>query len=131
MIKDFKQGEWVTQYWYELTYDDGAFNGYGFPCDENGNPAPDMNPAALKNLEWCREHPEKFVRFGEVVKHKHSYRENPSGTCRCGERIELWNEYYGACQCPKCGKWYNLFGQELNPPKDWEEDDDEAYEEVW
>lgn len=131
MLKDFKLGEWKTDYWYELAYDDGAFNGYGFPCDENGNPAPDMNLDARKNLEWCREHPEKFVRAGKVVRHKNTYRENNSGICSCGTRIELWNEYQGACSCEKCGRWYNLFGQELLPPEQWESDDDEAYEEVW
>ena len=26
----------------------------------------------------------------------------------------------GAFECA-CGQWYNMFGQELNPPEDWEE----------
>lgn len=28
----------------------------------------------------------------------------------------------GACQCPKCGKWYNIFGQALLDPEFWEDD---------
>jgi hypothetical protein len=28
----------------------------------------------------------------------------------------------GANECPHCGQWYNVFGQELLPPDQWEED---------
>ena len=46
--------------------------------------------------------------------------------------VELWDQYYGACQCPECGKWYNLFGQSLLPPDCWEEDpSEEEYYEEW
>ena len=38
------------------------------------------------------------------------------------ETVYLYDRYRAACQCPKCGRWYNLFGQELLPPEMWEED---------
>ena len=59
--------------------------------------------------------------FNKIIEYEHSIRDNAHGTCECGNEVELYDEYYGACQCEKCGKWYNLFGQELNPPTYWEE----------
>ena len=47
----------------------------------------------------------------------------------CGTEFDLTDEYYGACQCPECGQWYNLFGQTLLPPDEWEEDLDESLNE--
>lgn len=47
-----------------------------------------------------------------------------TGVCKCGNRITLQNEYMGACECPYCGRWYNLFGQELNHPDTWRYGDD-------
>ena len=37
---------------------------------------------------------------------------------------KLFNQYLGACECPKCGQWYNLSGQELNPVNTWSQGDD-------
>lgn len=123
MIKNFRPSEWKTRTWFELCFDDGHNNGLGFPCEEDGTPLID-NPAAQRNYEWALLHPEKFVRFNKVVRHTQEYRENPRGTCHCGEEIELWNEYLGACECPNCGRWYNLFGQELNRPETWADGED-------
>ena len=50
--------------------------------------------------------------------------EPATGVCECGHRIALWDEYMGACECPHCGRWYNLFGQELNHPDTWRNGDD-------
>ena len=133
MIKDFKRGEYVEKVDYELCFDDGYNNGFGFPCDKDGNLFENMNPAAVENYHYCMEHPEKFARFNKVCERRWSYRENNSGVCNCGNRIELFNEYLGACECPHCGQWYNLSGQELIPPADWEDDDydDDEIEEWW
>ena len=49
---------------------------------------------------------------------------NPAlGLCSCGKEVVLESDYNGAVQC-ECGKWYNVFGQELIDPKYWEDDDD-------
>ena len=127
MLKNITKPEWKTNYWYELIYDDGCGDGFGFPCDENGNVLPMENPAAYENLKWCRNHPEKFVRAGKVIRLRNRYREPVKGLCSCGQWVELVDEYYGACQCPKCGKWYNLFGQELVSPEYWEQDPEETW----
>lgn len=47
---------------------------------------------------------------------------NPAvGKCSCGREVILDADYSGAVQCG-CGRWYNLFGQELRDPRYWEED---------
>lgn len=126
MIKDFKRGEWVEKTDYELRFYRDANGGFAFPCDKDGNPLMDPdNKAAWDNYHECLKNPEEFpYYFNHKVANTHSWREPNSGTCYCGTRIELVNEYMGACECPKCGKWYNLFGQELKNPEHWDEGDD-------
>ena len=127
MIKNYVPSERKLHIEHELAFDDGHGNGYGFPCNESGSVV-NLQPEAVANLAWCMEHPEKFVRWNEVVTYKNWYREPAHGTCSCGREISLYDEYYGACRC-ECGKWYNLFGQELLPPDQWETDPSE--EEYW
>lgn len=80
-----------------------------------------MPDSAKANFEFCMNHPERFTRFNKILRRVRSYQDNARGKCECGAEIELWNQYMGACQCQNCGLWYNLFGQELLPPSDWEE----------
>lgn len=118
MIKDFKKGELIKNITYELVFDDGHHNGYGFPCDQDGKVTFD-NDSAKENYEWCLTHKDQFVRAGVVIKEENEYREDNSGVCHCGNRIDLYNEYMGSCECPHCGQWWNLFGQALLPPSQW------------
>ena len=122
MIHNYVPKRYYTVTSYEVVFDDGCNNGYGFPCDKDGNFLENSNPCAKKNYEWCLNNPDKFVRFNQVVKYERRTWDNAHGTCDCGNDVELYNEYCGACQCNKCGQWYNLFGQKLLPPKCWEED---------
>jgi hypothetical protein len=130
MIENYKRGEYVTRISYEQVFDDSRGNGFAFPCDKEGNLYRNLTEAAYRNWRWCIVHPEKFSRYGKVVSYKHSWREPNTGTCHCGQEIELVNEYMGACECPKCGQWYNLFGQELRPVREWFEDEN-SNEEPW
>lgn len=124
MLHNYVPSKYYTAVDYELVFDDGYNNGYSFPCDENGNllQSEEENPAAYANMRWCLEHPEKFERFNKIIKYTRQVRDNAHGICICGYEVELWNQYMGACQCPECGRWYNLFGQELVPSEHWEED---------
>lgn len=122
MIKVYKPAftEIITE--YSLVFDDGHHNGFSFPCDENGKLPENMKyekPAAFDNYIDCLKHPERFLRFNKVVKEERSVRNCASGVCSCGERVYLYDQHCGACQCPNCGKWYNLFGQELISPEEW------------
>ena len=117
------KGKWQTRTWYELLFDDGEGGGFGFPCDADGN-VEELNPAAAENLKWCQAHRDRFVHIGVEEFHQ-EWKDPDQGTCSCGETFDLIDEYYGACQCPKCHRWYNLFGQSLRPPEDWEIDPSE------
>ena len=124
MLRNLVRGEYKTSVEYALEFFFDRNGGFSFPCDEYGNVLPLKSPEAAENLEWCRNHPEKF-KFIEIRRRKYNWSEPDSGICYCGERVELVDEYCGACQCPRCGQWYNLFGQELLSPEEWEMDDDE------
>lgn len=128
MLRNIVPRERKTIIEYELCFDDGSNNGFGFPCDAHGTVV-GLQPEAVANLAWCMEHPEKFERFNEVVRYVRSYTEPARGRCSCGAEVVLYDEYYGACKCPKCDRWYNLYGQELLPPDQWEQDPSE--EEYW
>ena len=126
-MKDFKHGEYVEQIEYRLCFYYEPGGGSAFPCDEHGNVQFDkMQEPAKRNYERCLEAgPEHFpVAFNEVERRVRRWREPNSGICNCGERIELYNEYLGACECPNCGQWWNLFGQELKPVEQWSKGED-------
>ena len=120
MLKNIVPREWKTETRYFIAYDDGHGNGAGFDCDEHGNPSAHLTDVAKANLEWCKAHPEKYRRAGEIVAFENTYVVPGHGTCVCGEEVTLENQYMGACECPKCGRWYNLFGESLLPPNRWE-----------
>lgn len=128
MIKDFKPRHKEEYLYYSIEFTDEQGDGFSFPCDENGILSEDvMSEGAKENYKYCISHPEKFARFNRVVRNNHVFAVPASGICDCGTWIELIDEYYGACECPNCGQWWNLFGQKLNPPEMWEETFDEEY----
>ena len=106
----------------EFTRADGS--GFAFPCDERGNPLSTLSPEALENYEYCLDHPEEFPEaFDEIRVQVRRYTEPASGTCICGTRVSLPGSYMGADECPGCGRWYNVYGQELLPPDQWESEE--------
>lgn len=137
MLQNYVPSEWKEETYYELVFDDGRGNGLCFPCDKDGNilPAPEhpsldhnkVDEARQRNLQDALAHPERYVRFNKVIRETHEYKEMAHGTCKCGYELYLYNQYLGACECPECGRWYNLFGQELTPPDQWEDN----YEGEW
>ena len=124
MLKNYVPSKYRTVVDYNLVFDDGCGNGFSFPCDADGKllKSKEENPAAHANLHYCIEHPDRFERFNKLIATERRVYDNAHGTCVCGNEVELWDSYLGACQCEKCNRWYNLFGQELLPPENWEED---------
>lgn len=121
MLKNLKPRERKTEVYYTVDFDIDRNSGFTFPCDVDGNVLL-WNDGLRQNYEHCLAHPEKFVSYNKVIRHVRHFTENARGTCICGAEVELYDQYYGACECEKCGRWYNLFGQELVAPKYWEED---------
>ena len=121
MIIRERHKEEQVEYNRQFTYVGEYFgNGFSFPCDENGNLFDDLSDSAKENFKWCLSHPEKVTDDG-VVKRRYYATIPALNRCRCGFEFDLMDEYMGACECPACGQWYNLFGQELNDPSMWEE----------
>lgn len=109
-------------YSLDFNYKDNPEAGFSFPCDENGEILKDKIPqTAIENYYKCL----KDDRFAPpyVRKYKNYWAEPAIGECWCGEEVVLENQYMGACQCSKCGQWYNIFGQELRSPENWEDDE--------
>ncbi len=127
MISNYTPSTFETSVEYNLVFDDGHHNGFGFPCDDKGQIFKDLSPEAYANYNFCLEHPERFSRFNKVVKSEYRVKVPAFGTCHCGAKVELVNMYHGACQCEKCGQWYNLSGQELLPPEEWQEELEDDY----
>ena len=128
MLKNYVGREYKEEIHFSLEFTDGEGSGYSFPCDQAGNVFPLEYQCARDNLQYCLDHPEEFVDWKRVEREVRKYTEPAHGTCSCGREVYLWDQYYGACEC-ECGKWYNLFGQELLPPDQWELDP--AEEEYW
>lgn len=111
--------EFMSEQSLEYRYRDNPEAGYTFEWD--GEKVVFAIPEAEKNYIWCKEHPEEVECLG-VVTNTWSCRVPTLARCECGEEIYLKDEYYGSCQCPNCGRWYSMFGDELNSPENWTED---------
>ena len=117
----------VVEYYIEFTDAEGA--GFSFPTDLSGKIIYDADPqvaqAQRENYEFALAHKELYTeQYNEFVPRKYTVVDNAIGLCRCKSKVELYDQYLGACQCQKCGRWYNLYGQELLDPQYWEDDED-------
>lgn len=94
--------------------------GFSFDCDEQGRILP-LNSCAQKNYEMCLKNEEGKLVDDGIVTYKNVIHHRASVRCNCGNEFELYNYTCGACECDNCGQWFNLFGQEILPPNQWEE----------
>lgn len=119
MLKIVKEKTSTIKSYYELEFllIEDKTGGLSFPCDENGN-VKELNPGAQENYEYALANPDKYTK-PRVIKRTYKDIEPAEGLCSCGERILIENQYCGAFECPNCNQWYNLFGQELLPPDQW------------
>lgn len=114
-----------VEHYVEFTDEDGA--GFSFPCDSNGNiqfndDIPELGKAQRDNYDYAMSYKERFTcQYAQFVTRRYTVTDNAIGKCVCGEEVELYDQYQGACSCPKCGQWYNMFGQSLVDPEYWED----------
>ena len=122
MLKIIKERTAVTikECYIEFWYKEDLNAGYCFPAVAPGIPKFfSMTPEAIKNYNACLE--DDCLTEAEFTTHTNTYMEPAVGKCSCGREVVLECDYAGAVRC-ECGRWYNLFGQELRDPKYWEED---------
>ena len=125
MLKIIKERlpETIIDRYIEFLYKDDKNAGFMFPALPNGEPDFDHMPKEAKaNYEKCLT--DDRLEAPEFIKDEHTYMNPAVGLCSCGKEVVLDGGYQGAVQCD-CGKWYNLFGQELRDPEYWERDDDD------
>jgi hypothetical protein len=123
-------------YWINFDCKDDHSCGFIFPANSDGTPALDKMPEEAKmNYFACEASTNKFDRWLE--EREDQVVDYAVGRCRCGAEVELFDgAWMGAVQCEKCGKWYNIYGQELVDPEYWEDpfDDDDYsdyFDEYW
>ena len=110
------------EYYINFDYKDDHSCGFIFPANSDGTPALDkMTEEAKINYYACLADKDTYDRWFEEREVR--VVDYAVGKCKCGHEVELADEaWMGAVQCEKCGKWYNIYGQELVDPKYWEED---------
>lgn len=135
MLKIIRERSTHTEVEHYVEFTDEEGSGFSFPCDSNGNiqfndDIPELGRIQRDNYDAAVADKERFTKqYAEFVTRRYTVTDNALGKCVCGETVELYDQYQGACSCPKCGQWYNLFGQELIDPEYW--DDDVSESELW
>lgn len=112
--------ETITEYYIEFWYKDDPNSGFSFPATKNGEPDFEhMCEDAKANYKKCLT--DDRLTEAEFTVETRTFVNPAVGKCICGREVILDADFMGAVQCD-CGRWYNLFGQELRDPKYWEED---------
>lgn len=114
--------ETLVDFRIEFTYKDDPNAGFSFPALYNEKPDYEAMPIeAKRNYEKCLT--DDRLIGPEFIKNERIYMNPAVGKCYCGREVVLECDFQGAVRCA-CGKWYNLFGQELRDPKYWEDDEE-------
>jgi hypothetical protein len=121
--------EVIREYTLEFRWKDDPDAGFSFPAKTNELPDFEkMTPEAKANYERCLT--DERILGPEFEVREWTYINPAVGKCSCGAEVILDSDYAGAVRC-ECGKWYNVYGQELRDPEYWEEDDSDYYDEGW
>lgn len=127
MLKIIKERtpETIIDRYIKFTYKDDPNAGFIFPALPNGDPNfKNMPEEAILNYNSCLN--DDRLDGPELRVEKRQYMNPAVGKCICGAEVVLDADYAGAVRC-ECGRWYNLFGQELRDPRYWEEDDEDSF----
>ena len=127
MLKIIKERtpETIVEYHLEWYYDETRDAGFSFPTNSNYEvDLEKMTPEGRANYERCLN--DKSLIGPIKDRYEHTYINPAVGKCSCGREVILDSDYAGAVRC-ECGKWYNVYGQELRDPKYWEEDEEDYY----
>ena len=120
-MKIIKRREYKESVSYSRDFDfeDAPGSGYGFTCDEKGEPE-----VRARSFEACLTgiiNDRRVIDRG-VTTHHHSYVEPAVGECACGRHVYL-GHFTNTCEC---GRDYNSAGQMLAPRSQWGEETGES-----
>lgn len=109
MLKIIRERNTHTEVAYRIEFTDEDGSGFSFPTDLSGKIIYDEDPeiaqAQRDNYDYAMSDKERFIRqYNEFVTRRYTVTDNAVGRCRCGEEVELYDQYQGACPCPKCGQ---------------------------
>jgi len=94
-------------------------SGFMFPCNQDGDiNFDDMDQEALDNYDKC-ENGEYEVVYQGLQRSINRYWEPTISRCSCGHEVVLESN---TNVCESCGAYYNMGGQELRHPSQWEEE---------
>ena len=125
MLKIIKERtpETIKEYYINFWYKDDPNAGFCFPATSHGEPEfSSMSPEAIANYKACLT--DERLTEAEFEPREYTFINPAVGLCSCSQEVVLDADYMGAVRC-ECGRWYNLFGQELRDPKYWERDEDD------
>jgi hypothetical protein len=83
--------------------------GYSFDCDKEGRLTQELTP--IQQESWKEANNLEKYYPGVVQDHGRNFLEPAVLECHCGHHIALQNPHENGCE--KCGRAYNLFGQEV------------------
>ena len=112
--------EHITHYerFYPHTAEPGD-GGYGFECDQSGKALLDkLHPVARdESLPLCQREAAAGQRPQPTISKWVERAVTPAvGQCECGGHVILEGD---PCECPKCKRIYNCWGQRLKPVDQW------------
>lgn len=117
------QTPYIREEYYTMNFWFDSSSCYSFQCSEKGIVLESKNtPEALKNYSWCLKNMNKFIHHG-VEKHTLICGGQRIGYCKCGCEFDVYNQYLGTCECPNCRQWYNLIGEEVLAPYQYDADE--------
>ena len=107
-----------VEYYIFYEYAEVLDSGFMFPCNQDGDiNFNEMEQAALDNYNKCESGEYEVVYHG-LRRSINSYWEPTIAECSCGHEVVLESN---TNQCESCHAYYNLGGQELRDPREWEE----------
>jgi hypothetical protein len=119
------KSETTYEYCFEWRGEKGC--GFGFPCDKDGNISVfPLSPEALANYTKCVNGTYDVINKG-IRPCTHNWTEPAQAKCHCGHIIELAT-FTNTCE--KCGRDYNMSGQELAPRSQWGEETGESVSDI-
>jgi hypothetical protein len=96
--------------------------GYGPPCQANGDiDVSTVHPCSLTTLEAIQTGQRPDLVYRGIREHHHRYTQPAVGRCVCGTNVILDYDHGDGIDC-RCGRIYNMSGQELAPRSQWSED---------